>query len=131
MANDRKPPKNSETESDPSEFEESDFAHSGSDGRGGIGDTIKKLFAVGTAAAFLTEEGIRQALGDIKLPKDVLNLLLSGANKSKEELMSRVGNEVVKLVSKLDIVKEGSKFLETHKFKISAEVEILKKEEKP
>lgn len=102
-----------------------------SEGKRGVGDAIKKLFAVGTAAAFLSEEAIRQTLGDLKLPKEMLNLVLSGANKSKEELMNRVGSELVKLVSKLDIVKEASKFMETHKFRVNAEIEIIKKEEKP
>lgn len=91
-------------------------------------DTVKKLFTAGVSAAFMTEESIRSFVSDLKLPKETLNVLLQGANKSKEELMNRVGNEVIKVISKIDFVKEASRFVEEHKFKINAEVEVIKKD---
>lgn len=97
-------------------------------GKGGLGDTLKRLFAVGTAAAFMTEESLRQSLGEMKLPANLIQTILNGANKSKEDLMGKVGNEITKLVSKIDLVKEASKFMETHKFKITAEIEVKRKE---
>lgn len=95
---------------------------------GPILEVVKKLFSVGVGAAFMTEESIRSYLGDIKLPKDVLTFILQSANKGKEELVQRVGKEIGALLSHVDIVKEGSKFVENHKFKISAEIEILPRE---
>ena len=112
-----------------------DEAHAGAEGeaeeragRFGFGETFKKLFSVGTAAAFMTEESIRQTLGEMKLPSNIIQTILSNASKSKEELMNRVGTEVTKVISKIDFVKEATKFIETHKFKISAEIEVKKKE---
>jgi hypothetical protein len=98
--------------------------------RGGlaISDTIKKILTTGLSAAFMTEESIRGFVSELKLPKETLHLLLQGATKSKEELMNRVGNEIVKVISKIDFVKEASRFVEEHKFRISAEVEVLKKD---
>lgn len=93
-----------------------------------LSDTIKKILTTGLSAAFMTEESIRSFVSDLKLPKETLNILLQGATKSKEELMNRVGNEIVKVISKIDFVKEASRFVEEHKFKISAEVEVLKKD---
>jgi hypothetical protein len=90
-------------------------------------DLVRRVMSVGVGAAFMTEESIRGALSDLKLPKEVLNSLLQGANRSKEELMNRVGNEVIKLISKIDFVKEASRFVEEHKFRISAEIDIVKK----
>jgi predicted hydrocarbon binding protein len=95
---------------------------------GPVLDTVKKLFSVGLSAAFLTEESIRQYLGDIKLPKDALNFILQNANKGKEELVSRVSKEIGSLLGKVDIVKEASRFVETHKFKVTAEIEVKKKD---
>jgi hypothetical protein len=95
---------------------------------GVFGEGIKKLFATGLSAAFLTEESIRGYLQDVKLPKEVLKLFLEGAAKSKEQLMSRVGNEVISIIQKIDFVKEASRFVESHKFKVSAEIEVIKKE---
>lgn len=98
--------------------------------RGGlaISDTIKKILTTGLSAAFMTEESIRGFVSELKLPKETLHLLLQGATKSKEELMNRVGNEIVKVISKIDFVKEASRFVEEHKFRISAEVEVLKRD---
>lgn len=92
-----------------------------------IPDIVKKLLATGVSAAFLTEEGIRAYLQDLKLPKEVLGKLIEGANKSKQELMDRVGNEVVAIIKKIDFVKEASRFVEEHKFKVSAEIEVVRK----
>ncbi|MNK01266.1 hypothetical protein D3C87_190630 [compost metagenome] len=100
------------------------------DDKGVLGDTLKKVFTAGVSAAFMTEESIRSYLGDLKLPKEVLNVLLQSANKSKDEITQRVTKEIVGVVQKIDFVKEFSKFAETHKFKISAEIDIIKKDPK-
>ena len=101
------------------------------DGQRGEGpkgfDILKKLISAGVGAAFMTEESVRTYLTELKLPKDVLHLLLQGAQKSKDELMDRVGNEIIKIVQKIDYVKEASRFVEEHKFKITAEVDVVKK----
>lgn len=93
-----------------------------------VGEAVKKLFTAGVTAAFMTEESVRGYLAELKLPKEMLNLIVQGANKSKDELTSRVSKEVIGMIQKIDFVKEISRFAETHKFKISAEVEILKKD---
>lgn len=95
---------------------------------GGLGDAIKKVLTVGLGAAFMTEEGIRNYLGEIKLPKEILQTLLNSAAKSKEELMGRVGQEAVRMISQIDFVKEASRFVEEHKFRITAEIEVQKKD---
>jgi hypothetical protein len=92
-----------------------------------IPDIVKKLLATGVSAAFLTEESIRAYLQDAKLPKDLLGKLVEGATKSKQDLMDRVGNEVVAIIKKIDFVKEASRFVEEHKFKVSAEIEVVRK----
>jgi hypothetical protein len=94
----------------------------------GMSDMVRKIVTTGISAAFMTEESIRGFVSEMRLPKETLNLLLQGAGKSKEELMNRVGKEIVGIISKIDFVKEASRFVEEHKFKISAEVEVLKKD---
>ena len=92
-----------------------------------ISDLLKKLVSAGVGAAFMTEESIRAYLQELKLPKDVLNFVVQGANKSKEELVGRVGNEVVKIINRIDFVKEASRFVEEHTFRITAEVDVVRK----
>ncbi len=94
-----------------------------------VAETIKKVFAIGTTAAFLTEEGVKKYLDGVKLPKEILNLVIESASKSKDEISNRVSKEMITIIQKIDFVKEISRFAETHKFKITAEVEISKKED--
>ena len=101
----------------------------GSSGQGpGVGDTLKKLFTAGISAAFMTEESVRSFVTELKLPKETINLVLQGAQKSKDQLMDRVGREVVGIISRIDFVKEASRFVEEHKFRITAEIEVTKRE---
>jgi hypothetical protein len=103
-------------------------SHKESMSDGLIGDALKKVLTTGITAAFMTEEAIRSRVSELKLPKETLNALLSGATKSKEELMNRVSTEVIRILNKIDFVKEASRFVEEHKFKITAEVEVMKKD---
>ncbi|MNT24299.1 hypothetical protein D3C72_1597660 [compost metagenome] len=94
----------------------------------GVTEALKKVFTAGVSAAFMTEESIRSYLGEMKLPKEVLQVLLQSANKSKDEVTQRVTKEIVGIIQKIDFVKEFSKFAENHKFKITAEIDIIKKD---
>lgn len=91
-------------------------------------DAIKKIVTAGVSAAFMTEESIRSFVSELRLPKETLHLLLQGAAKSKEEITNRVGREVVNIISKIDFVKEASRFVEEHKFRVTAEIEVLRRE---
>jgi len=114
MATDGQSPKKSESDNE--------------EGKSLLSETLKKVFTAGVSAAFMTEESIRSYLGEMKLPKEVLQVLLASAAKSKDEITQRMGKEIVSMIQKIDLVKEFSKFAENHKFKITAEVEILKKD---
>ena len=92
-----------------------------------LGESLKKVFTAGVSAAFMTEESVRKYLGELKLPKEILQMIIESANKSKEDISNKVSKEIVGIVQKIDFVKEFSKFAEDHKFKISAEIEIEKK----
>ena len=99
-----------------------------SDPRGRWGDMARKIMGVGLGAAFMTEESIRGALGGMNLPKEVLANIVGQANRSKEDFMNKLGNETIRLLAKIDFVKEASRFVEEHKFRINAEIEIVKKD---
>lgn len=93
-----------------------------------LSQVLKKVFAAGVSGAMLSEEAIRGYLSDMKLPKDLLNLVVAGAQKSKDEVTQRATKEIVNLVRKIDIVREVSRFAEEHKFKITAEIEVTRKD---
>lgn len=95
--------------------------------KGILSDTVRKVFTAGVSAAFMTEESLRNYVSELKLPKEALNLLIQGAQKSKDEITQRVTKEIVNVIQKIDFVSEFSKFAENHKFRISAEIDIIKK----
>jgi hypothetical protein len=130
MADDRKDSKHKDHKDRDSSDREHDEGREESRPGGLIGEAAKKIFTAGVTAAFMTEESIRGYLSEVKLPKEVLNLIIQGASKSKDEITSRVGKEVIGMIQKIDFVKEASRFAESHKFKITAEIEITKKEDK-
>lgn len=117
-----------EDEEDPQAGEQLEFEDSvGEENIPKWGDVLRKVMSVGLGAAFMTEESVRSMLGGVNLPKEVLTTALQGASRSKEEFLSKLGTETMKLISKIDFVKEASRFMEDHKFRIQAEIEIVKK----
>ncbi len=90
-------------------------------------DGLKRLFTVGSTASFLTEEGIKTALGDIKLPKELLKPLLESAMSSKDQILNYISKdvavEIIKTINSSTFQKNIFKVLDTHKLKLSIEVE--------
>ena len=105
-----------------------DFNELDSDLKTGLSDMIKKLVTTGIGAAFLTEEHIRGVVGkNLSIPGEAINSLLDSANKSKKEITNKVTTELINIINQIDFVKEASRFVEEHKFKVSAEIEVVKK----
>ncbi len=82
-----------------------------------------------------TTEKISEALKKIissgspsEISKEILGTVLGQALKAKDDVTLKVSNEMIALIRKIDFVNEFSKFAVNHKFKISAEVEITKKD---
>ncbi len=94
----------------------------------GISETLKRLLATGISGALLTEDVLRSYLADVKLPKEMLQLFIQGVGKQKDEMQGKVTREISTLLKRIDWVNEVSRFAEAHKFKITAEIEILKKD---
>lgn len=78
-----------------------------------ITDTLKKILSSGSPT---------------EISKELLTTVLGQALKAKDDVTLKVTNEMIGLVRKIDFVKEFSRFAENHKFKITAEVEITKKD---
>ncbi len=64
-----------------------------------------------------------------EISKELLGTVVGQVLKTKDDITLRATNEMIALIQKIDFVKEFSKFAENHKFKISAEIEVIKKNE--
>ncbi len=98
--------------------------------KGGISDTIKKLVTTGLSSPFLSEDQLKVYLSGLNLPKEVITQILKSAQKSKQDLVQKVGNEFSKVIQKIDVVKEVKKALREHKISIKADIEFVPKVEK-
>lgn len=96
--NDKKDPKNGENTSTTTEK---------------LGEALKKIISSGSPT---------------EISKEIIGTVLGQAIKAKDDITLKVSNEMIALVQKIDFVKEFSKFAENHKFKVTAEIEILKKD---
>lgn len=94
-----------------------------------LSDGVRKLLGQGLSAVMMSEDLIKQYLKDVNLPKDAAAKFIGGLSKSREEIVSRAGQEIGKLIEKIDVVEELTKFLRENKIKISAEVEFKKKDQ--
>lgn len=79
-----------------------------------ITDAIKKILTAGSPT---------------DISKELLTTVVSQVLKTKDDITLKATNEMVAMIQKIDFVKEFSKFAENHKFKVSAEIEILKKDD--
>ncbi len=79
---------------------------------GHMTDALKKIISAGSPS---------------DISKELLSTALNQVNKTKDDISAKVTTEMIALIRKIDFIKEFSKFAEDHKFKISAEVEIIKK----
>jgi len=78
-------------------------------------DTLKKIISSGSPT---------------EISKEILGTVVGQVLKTKDDITLKATNKMIALIQKIDFVKEFSKFAENHKFKVSAEIEIIKKEEK-
>src|ERR1700734_4050538 len=59
-----------------------------------VPDLIRKAVVAGLGAVFMTEEGIRNLAGQLKLPKEVLGYIITQADKTKGDLTRVIGDEL-------------------------------------
>lgn len=62
-----------------------------------VPDVMKRTFYTGLGALFLTEDGIRRQLAELKVPKDITGYIVSQSSRSKEELFDAIAREVAKV----------------------------------
>ncbi|WP_127716025.1 hypothetical protein [Halobacteriovorax sp. HLS] len=93
----------------------------------GIGDVIKKVVSIGVGAAFMTEDTVKNLLGDLPLPKDIVNGLVQNAKNAKEDFSNSVREEISQHLSKVDPKKVIEEVLEDYDIEVSAKFSFKKK----
>ena len=88
-------------------------------------ESIRKALATGLSAVFMTEEGIRQSLSDMRLPKDAVSFVLQQTERSRRELFRVVSDELKSFLKEVDLTGEARRALAGLKLQIKAEVRFV------
>src|SRR5205807_8573952 len=85
-----------------------------------VPDIVRRAVLTGVGALFMTEEGIRNLMGEMKLPKDALGFLLAQADKTRSEVARVVTQEVRRFLESDRLRREIWKLLTSVSIEINA-----------
>jgi len=71
-----------------------DAPHEDESSRGGVADFVRRAVSSGVGALFTTEEQVRRAVGDLKLPKELLGSLAGQAERTRAEFSGVLRKEL-------------------------------------
>ncbi len=91
---------------------------------GGVADMLRKAMVASLGAVFMTEEGIRTLVKDLKLPKDVMRFVLGQAERSKDELLRIIGEEVRRFLESAALRREVMRLLSEMTLEVKAEIRL-------
>jgi|SRR4051812_5817623 hypothetical protein len=89
-----------------------------------VPDIVRRAVLTGVGALFMTEEGIRNLVGDMKLPKDALGFLLSQADKTRTEVARVVTQEVRRFLESETLRREIWKLLNGVTLEVTASIHL-------
>ncbi len=92
-------------------------------------ELARKILLTGLGAVFITEEGIRKALSDLKIPKDAMGGLLETVRKQKDDMMGLFADELGKFFTKVRVHEELQNALKGLQLHIDAKLTFDKKKE--
>lgn len=92
--------------------------------RGRATDFMRKALVAGVGALFMTEEGIRNLVGELKLPKELIGALLSQADRTKQEVVRMLGEELRRFFESAQLHQEILKLLTDVTIEIKTEVKL-------
>jgi hypothetical protein len=99
-------------------------------GGGFVGDFVRRFAVAGLGAVFMTEEGIRNLAGQLKLPKEVLGYILSQAEKTKEDLGRVVTEEVRRFLQSEKLREEFVRLMSGMTVEVTAQVRLVPDDKK-
>src|SRR5438876_3238219 len=89
-----------------------------------VPDIVRRAVLTGVGALFMTEEGIRNLVGEMKLPKDALAFLLSQADKTRSEVARVVTQEVRRFLESETLRREIWKVLTGVTLEVNATIQL-------
>ncbi len=91
---------------------------------GFVGEFVKKVAVAGLGAVFMGEEGLRSLAGQLKLPKELLHLIVNQADKTKGEIGRVVSEELRRFLQSEKLREEFLKLMAGMTVEIKAEIRL-------
>ena len=92
-----------------------------------LSEMAKRAVTAGIGAIFMTEESIRNALNDMKMPKEAMGFLIDQAKKQKNDLVAAIAHEIANFLSKVKIHEEIQKALNSVEVHVDAKLSFSPK----
>jgi hypothetical protein len=93
-----------------------------------MSEMMRRAVAMGLSGFFLTEEAIRKAVGDT-LPQDWADFAVEQSERTRNELMERLGAEVARTFASLDVAEMLGQLAEGRTFELKAEIRLKPRNE--
>lgn len=97
--------------------------------KGQVAEAVNRILLTGVGTIFLTQEAVKGLLGEVKLPKELINALLENASKQKQEFFQILAREAVAVFSRVDVAKEIQKAIDGHTVRIHIELSFEPKKD--
>lgn len=94
-----------------------------------IREGMKRAIATGTAAIFMTEEGVRTLLGELKLPKDIVRYVTEQAAEGRQEFFDMLRKEIRRFFDRYDMGDELRKLFRENQLEINARLRLIPNDE--
>ncbi len=89
-----------------------------------VPDIVRRAVLTGVGALFMTEEGIRNMVGELKLPKDAIAFLLAQAEKTRSEVARVVTQEMRRFLESETLRREVWKLLTGVTLEVNATIQL-------
>jgi hypothetical protein len=89
-----------------------------------VPEVFKRAVLTGMGALFMTEEGIRNFVGDMKLPKDAVKFLVDQAEKTRSEVTRVVTQEVRRFFESETLRREIMRALSSVTVEVNAQIKL-------
>jgi hypothetical protein len=94
------------------------------EGRGFVTEFVRKVAVTGLGALFMTEEGLRALAGQLKLPKELLGVILAQAEKTKSEIGRVVSEEIRRFLQSDRLREELLKLVSQMTIEVKTEIRL-------
>ncbi len=96
---------------------------------GFVPEFVRRMAVAGLGALFMTEEGIRNLAGQLKLPKEVLGFILSQAERTKDEVGRVLADELRRFLQSEKLREEFVKLMSGMTLDVRAQIRLVPADE--